>query len=180
MRPVSQQLLFIMKKVLIFFVTAPAWQIFCLFILPILLFITDVGATGPQNGSQFLLLMIVWTSLLWLYSIGVLLHEKFAQYLNIPLYRYKICVVYVALYSILLTSDIVAMEHLAPFSLVSFGCNIYILYFVSKLIVLIERKSEVKFQDYIGTLILAWFYLIGVWTIQPRVTRLFLSDDAQQ
>ena len=91
--------------------------------------------------------------------------------------RFKICIIYGFVYSIVFLSRIIPFEYLGPFHLVSFVCNLYVLYFIAKLIVLIERKTELKFQDYIGTFFLAWFYLIGVWYIQPRVVKLFLSDE---
>lgn len=160
------------KNILIFFVTAPAWKVFSLFMLPIILFVIS-----PFILSKALLIFSMWTVLLWVYSIGVLLHEKYSQYLSISLIGFKICLIYCALYSPLFMSESIPFDYLMPLHLVSFGCNIYTLYFISKLIVLVERKSVVRFQDYIGTFFLAWFYLIGIWFIQPRVTKLFLSND---
>lgn len=166
-----------MKNVLIFFITAPAWKIFSLFILPILLFILGVATSASIHVSRLILLSGIWTVLLWMYSIGILLHDKYSPYLNIPVSRFKVCISYGFIYSIFFMSSIIPFEYLMPFHLASFCCNMYALYFVSKLVVLIERKSEVKIQNYIGTFVLVWFYLIGVWLIQPRVAKLFLSND---
>lgn len=160
------------KKLLIFFVTAPAWKVFSLAMLPFILFIIT-----PFYMSKVLLIFAMLTVLLWLYSIGVLLYEKYSSYLNISLNGFKICLIYSSLYSFLFMSEIIPFDYLLPLHLLSFCCNIYILYFVSKLIVLIEKKSAVMFQDYIGTLVSAWFFYFGIWYIQPRVTKLFLSNE---
>jgi hypothetical protein len=166
-----------MKPVLIFFVTAPAWKIFLLFVLPVILLFIGPMASIPFYIFLPIVIIGIWTDLLWIYSIGVLLHEKYSSYLNVPLFRFKICLIYNFLYSIFFVTNIIPLDYLGPFHLISFVCNMYALYFMSKLIVLIERKKEVKFQDYISTFIFAWLYFVGVWQIQPRVNKLFLSND---
>lgn len=164
-----------MKSILTFFVAAPAWIIFSLFALPPFLFYMGIllfiyfPKILPQIGN--------WAVLLWVYSIGILLFEKYSQYLNIPLVRFKICLMLQFFISILFLSDLMPHDYFKFFELISFICNIYSLYFISKLIVLIEHKAEVKFQNYIGTIILALFYFIGVWFIQPRVKKLILPKD---
>ena len=173
-----------MKSIFIFFVSAPAWTIFSLFILPFVLLAIGPMTTTAIHATQIvplikiLLLISIWSVLLWIYSIGVLLLEKYAQHLNIPIDRFKFCLIYVVLYSILFLSDVIPFDYLMIFNFISMGCNIYVLYFVSKLIVLIERKTEIKFQDCIGTFFCVWFYLIGIWFIQPRINKLYLSNDS--
>ena len=73
--------------------------------------------------------------------------------------------------------EIIPSEYLDPLHLVSFACNIYCLYFLSKLIVTVEKKSKVKFKDYFGTLISAWILIIGIWKLQPRINGIFLIKD---
>ena len=164
-------------SVLIFFVTAPSWKIFSLFVLPLVSLVVVPPTSTSIYVSRSLLLTGVWTDLLWIYSIGVLLYEKYSTYLNIPMLRFKICMIYEFLFSVLFLSDIIPLNLSVPFHLIYFVCNIYALYFISKLIVLIERRAQVKFRDYIGTFVYAWLWVIGVWSIQTRVKKLYLSRD---
>lgn len=160
------------RNILIFLVTAPAWKVFSLIMIPLFLFII-----APFALSRALLILGTLTVFLWFYSVGVLLYEKYSQYLSISLIWFKICLIYCSLNSFLILSGIIPFDYLVPLQLLSTGCNIYSLYFVSKLIVLIEKKSAIRFQDYIGTFISAWFFYIGIWYIQPRVNKLFLSNE---
>ena len=164
-----------MKSILLFFVTAPAWIIFSIFALPLFLFYS--GALLLIFFPKILAYMGTWAFLLWIYSIGILLFDKYYQYLNIPLIRFKICLLLQFSISIVFLSNIIPGDYFYWFELISFSCKIYSLYFISRLIVLIERKSEIKFQDYVGLIILSLFYFIGVWVIQPRVKKLILSKD---
>ena len=84
--------------------------------------------------------------------------------------------IYNFIYPVVFMSDVVPIDYLMPFQFVSLYCNLYALYFISKLIVMIERKAAVAFKDYIGTFVAAWFSWIGVWSIQPRVNKLFLPN----
>jgi hypothetical protein len=104
-------------------------------------------------------------------------YEKYASFLNVPLIRFRVCLIYDFVYAVLFIYGIIPLDYLTPFHLISFVCNIYALYFISKLIVMVERKSKVGFQDYFGTFMAAWFYIIGVWFLQPRVNRIFLSRE---
>ena len=166
-----------MKTLLMFFVTAPAWKIFSLFIFPILLFFFFADPSNSMLVSKTLLLFSLWTTLLWLYSIGTFIYEKYESYLSIPLGRFKACIFYDLVYSAIFVYDVIPFDYLYPFHLVSSVCNIYSLYFISRLIVMVEKQGPVKFRDYFGTFIAAWFYIIGLWYIQPRVNNIFLSDD---
>ncbi len=166
-----------MKNFLNFFVTAPAWKIFSLLMLPILLLFIIPDTSTSMIISKTLLLFGLWTTLLWIYSIGVLIYEKYSSFLTVPIMRFKICLTYDFIYSALVIYGIIPFDYLIPFYLISFVCKIYALYFVSKLIVVVERRSDVKFQDYLGIIIAAWFYLIGIWFIQPRINKIFLSND---
>ena len=166
-----------MKYFLIFFVTAPAWKIFSLLMLPILLFIMFSGTSASMFILTTLLLLGLWITLLWIYSIGVLVYEKYSSFLTIPLIRFKVCLTYDFIYSVFFIYGIIPFDYLIPFHLIAFACKIYALYFVSKLIVIVERKSDVKFQNYLGTIIAVWFYFIGIWFLQPRINKIFLSND---
>ena len=102
--------------------------------------------------------------------------QKIAAKIRFPL-DFHIRIFYNLIYTILFIFNIIPIENIYPFHIISIICNFYSLYFVSKLIVMVEKKYAIKVKDYIGTFVAAWFYLIGIWWIQPRVKKLFLPDD---
>lgn len=166
-----------MRFILSFFVIAPAWVVFFIFVTPFVLLLTFKSilttAFVPETIGLFSWLGV----LLWKYSIGVLIYEKYAEFLNVPALRFKICMTYNFIFSIILIYRIIPFDYIAPFSFVSFVCNMYAIYFIAKLIVMVERKREVRFNEYLGTFIAVWFYLVGIWFLQPRINKVFLSKD---
>jgi hypothetical protein len=54
-------------------------------------------------------------------------------------------------------------------------CVIYALVIVAKTLRSVELERSVHFSDYAGELILIFFYPVGVWFIQPRVTRVVMN-----
>lgn len=52
-------------------------------------------------------------------------------------------------------------------------CMFYLLYFVSKSLVLAETSKPASFYDYAGPFFLLWFFPIGIWIVQPKVNRLY-------
>ena len=61
---------------------------------------------------------------------------------------------------------------LIPLHLFSMFCMFYLLYFCSKTIKSIELKREALFGDYIGEFLLLWFFVIGIWIIQPKINKM--------
>ena len=51
-------------------------------------------------------------------------------------------------------------------------CMFYMLYFTSKTIKTVELQREVTFGEFIGEFFALWFYIIGIWFIQPKVNKL--------
>jgi len=49
------------------------------------------------------------------------------------------------------------------------ACVLYVLYFVAKSLSLAETGRPVSALDYFGSFFLIWFFLVGVWIIQPRI-----------
>ena len=166
-----------MKNLLIYFVTSPAWKIFFLLMIPFVAAIAVFSISAPIYILKFSMLLGLLTTLLWLYAVGVLIYEKYADYITVPIARFKICLGYNLIYYFLFTFGNIQFEYLRPLHFISFIFNIYTLYFVSKLIVVVERKSTVKFYDYFSTFIAAWIFIIGIWSLQPRVNKIFSSNE---
>ena len=63
-----------------------------------------------------------------------------------------------------------------PLQLFAFFCLFYGPYFVAKNLVMAERKQEVILPDFARLFFLLLFYPIGVWSIQPRVNKMFQDE----
>jgi len=59
-----------------------------------------------------------------------------------------------------------------PLHLFSMFCIFHTIYFVAKTIRTAELQRVVTFGDFAGEFFLLWFYIIGIWIIQPKVNRL--------
>src|SRR6266496_5324966 len=60
-----------------------------------------------------------------------------------------------------------------PLHVFAMVCMFYLLYFVSKSLVLAETSKPASFYDYAGPFFLLWFFPVGIWIVQPRVNRLY-------
>ena len=67
-----------------------------------------------------------------------------------------------------------------PLSLLAVFCMFYNLYFVAKNLVTAETGRSASFSNYAGPFFLLWFFLIGVWFIQPRINRLYTEQPSVQ
>lgn len=52
----------------------------------------------------------------------------------------------------------------------------YGLWFTAKQFATLRHQRFLGSADYVGAFFLMWFFLIGVWFIQPEVNRLFGDD----
>jgi len=63
-----------------------------------------------------------------------------------------------------------------PLHLLAMFCLFYLLYFVSKSLVLAETCKPASFNEYAGLFFLIWVFPIGVWFIQPRINRQYAES----
>jgi hypothetical protein len=61
---------------------------------------------------------------------------------------------------------------IVPIHLFSMFCLFYCIYFVAKTIKTVELQREVSFSDFIGEFFLTWFFMIGVWLLQPKINKM--------
>ena len=160
-----------------FFVSASAWQIVTITFFPLVLALVTSSVTESVVTVQVGMFVGIFTMLLWIYSVCTLINEKFSSKLNVPLLRFKICITYNFIYSICFSFGFIPSDYLTQFHLLFFVCNIYALYFLAKLLVMVEKKGKVNFNDWIGTFIAAYFFIFGIWAIQPRINRIFSSNN---
>ena len=60
-----------------------------------------------------------------------------------------------------------------PLHLFAMACGMYVLYFVAKALKSYEQQRNPELGDFVGDFVLTWFFMIGVWFIQPRINKIF-------
>lgn len=181
-----------MKAVARFFLLAKHWQIFFiffgLFILASLALLTSIVTTASSNdpfGKGFFLyggVMVLFTFFFlgWFWSMGTFLASIVAPAFRLRMGFFRFGVIYVLLYMPLffaifgsLAFHPVLLGIIFPLHFFAGFCMFYLLYFVSKSLVLAESAKQVSFYDYSGPFFLLWFFPIGIWIVQPRINRLY-------
>lgn len=178
-----------MNAIASFFLRAKHWQIFLLcfgvFFVGGTALMLSTAATRSQEdfGKVDLLFGAVTVQfmlcfLAWLWSMGSFLNSMAKPMLRLRAGFFHFALVYPALYIFVFIAAIprAGSELFAvilPLHFLAMFCMFYILYFVSKHLVLVETGKSASFYDYAGPFFLLWFYPIGVWIIQPRINRLY-------
>ena len=155
-----------------FFVSAPAWKMFSLCILPLIAGIGVFHVTESITAFRIIMLLIIFVELFWIYSVCKFITQKYSNHITMPLTNLHVSLIYLLINSILFSLNIIPGEILYIFGLIGIVPNIYSVYFTARILVMAERERKVTFSDYIGTFILVYIFIFGVWWLQPRVNRL--------
>jgi len=149
---------------------------------------------------QFMRVMLLTMSLyvgglfIWLWSVGIGLQDKIPTNLRLPVNRFKVLLFIPTIYFVVLIStvsvflqsffkgaivipDVEIFSYLAPFHLLSVFCILYCFYFVAKTIRTAKLKIETDTRDYLTDILLIWFFMVGVWMLQPTVNELVESEN---
>lgn len=162
-----------MKKIL----NLKHWQLFILIVL--------TGAwTSPSPLQEIIRFIGLTTFLIWIYSIGIYGQIKLES-LKLPTLKTKLFKLNIVAFPILLLFlGLISPERnygtelsfleiiLIPFGIYMFFALIYSVVFACKTITMIELKKEVNFSDYLGNFLLMLFLIIGIWILQPKITKL--------
>ena len=68
-----------------------------------------------------------------------------------------------------------ALLVLFPLNLLAVLCMFYCMYFSAKTIKTAELQKPVTLSDFAVEFVLFWFYIVGIWILQPRINKLFQS-----
>ncbi len=179
------------------------WQLFLLIIgFPIILEFVFMGAILSQNlsliGIAFPIIMILVVGLFfgWFYTLGVNLHKKLPDTVQMNLSKFKLFLVIPVVYMVFLfifffgafskaadnggtatglNNDLILL--IFPLHLFCMFCIFYCLYFNAKALKAVEWQRPVTFSDFAGEFFLLWFFPFGVWILQPRINNLFARDN---
>jgi hypothetical protein len=155
-----------------FFLAAKHWQ---LFVVTVGLF--SVGQLAGQ-WSVFVVsgaALWVWLSL-WIWTLGEFMSSLVPANHRPDIARFRLTLLVPGpclLVSAVLENNIGGGFLSLPLGVVAMFCVVYSIYFVSKCLRVAELGTSVTLSDYVGTFLLFWFHIVGVWFIQPRVNRLY-------
>jgi len=167
-----------MNAIQTFFLTAKHWHIFVL-----LFAIPQVACFAAMVSMQNMFFIGATVAfglclLTWYWWLGSFLSEELKTQFQIKtgLFYFAVLVpvVYIPIFFwFVLRSGNDAAMVIVPLHLLAMACVLYVLYFVSRNLVMVETGKPASFSDYVGALMLFWFFPVGVWFIQPRVNRLY-------
>lgn len=178
-----------MRSVASLFLRAKHWQIFLLlfgaFVVAQMSMMSSIASsTTPENFGQIGLLfesvMVIFTLcfLGWFWSIGSFLGSIVQPALKLKMGFFRFALFFPAVYIPVFMALFQKLNPrvflvILPFHIFAMYCMFYLLYFVSKSLVLAETGKSASFYEYAGPFFLIWFYPIGVWIIQPKINRLY-------
>lgn len=180
--------------------TLKHWQLFGLLVgLPMILqlitigyMLTDSNLTFISTAFPILLILVMGLFFGWLYTLGTSLHMKLPKTAKMNLTKFKIFAfipfVYMLFFAVFMFGgifDISVGEHpnlaifvlIIPLHLFSMYCIFYCLYFNAKALKAVEFQRAVTFNDCAGEFFLIWLFPIGIWIIQPRINKLFDTNN---
>lgn len=185
------------------FLKAKHWQIFFgAFIIPFFgIFLLLAFTSGSNNAyevlivGQFLLTVFYMLAFFgWLWSIVVGLSPKLPASQPFKLKRFKAFLLVPAIYIMLiipamlfalpnlvsLTISIVPVLFILLLHLFSMFCIFHSIYQCAKVIKAIELNRKVSFGDFVGEFFLFWFFVIGVWILQPKINQFAQREQAPE
>lgn len=128
----------------------------------------------------------------WFWSAGVGLQEKIPQKFQLRTTTFKFFLlfplIYMAFFIMLFVSpdewmfgDSGFIAQFFPAGIIghlfSMFCIFYVMWFIAKTIKTAEEQRPVKFADFVGEFFLIWFFIIGIWILQPKINRLHSSQE---
>jgi hypothetical protein len=176
-----------------FFLRAKHWQVFVLtwgaYLVGTMALVVSVPEGPIENPlrvglvTEVVMLPFIVCFMGWLWSMGSFLFSISEPSLKLSIHYFRFAIVFPTLYLLtalpfFLSRDSTVEAIILPLHLLAVFCLLYVIYFVSKSLVIAEKCEAVTFNDYALSLFLLFFSLIGIWLIQPRINRLYARRDA--
>jgi cytochrome b561 len=181
------------------FLRAKHWQLFLL-ILGIPLFAEIIGfalviITRSMNGLMIMFPIMMLSAVIgqfgWMLSVGTKLQLRLPPEGRMNVKRFRFFILFMLFYMLLIglivsgvilatmngfkPSPYMALSFLIiiPAHFFSMFCIFYGIWFVAKSFKQNELWRPVVFNDYMAEFFLIWFFVIGVWIIQPKINKMF-------
>jgi len=163
-----------------------AWQLFLLIIIP-----SSWIPTNALGGVIRLFGLLI--ALIWLYSICIYGQDKRIAIglprLNLKFFKINILTIPVlAILIYFLSPQSRGESNFKGDDLREFPFMVVFLYFVfamfqitilaMKTLTTIELNKEVTFKEYYPNLFYTMVFIVGIWILQPKVTRLIAGDES--
>jgi hypothetical protein len=114
--------------------------------------------------------------LAWVWSVGSFLSfvVRPSLRLNMPLFYFTLTfpLLYAALSFVLNEHSPLAMVKIA-LRVLAVVCTMYDVGFVAESLVRAETDKPASFTEVAIQFVLIWFFVFGVWSVQPRINRLY-------
>ena len=171
-----------LKGITSFFLRAKHWQIFILvFVVYLVGQIALVGSIMFSKGGLLAGLVMTLSTLslfVWFWSLGSYFNSIVRPELRMKSGFFRVALIYPPFYFVFFIATFESLSPglfglIIPLHLFAMVCMFYLLYFVSKSLVLAETSKPALFYDYAGPFFLLWFFPIGIWIVQPKVNRLY-------
>ena len=167
-----------MNEIANLFLQAKHWQIFLLLVAAP----TVAQAAAPERINDFgtggfVLFAVIAVSLLcllaWFGSMGLFFRSIVTPELRMGTQFFRFSLVYPLVFVPIFFFPGIPEAVIGPLQLACTVCLFYLLYFVSRNLVLAETGKPASFYEYAGAFFLLWFFPVGVWFVQPKVNRLY-------
>lgn len=187
-------------KLFILFFAIPFFCYLLIFIIPLIQVTTGgieaMGKNFELYATLFyfvaiIILVSAMALLFYFWSIGVNLHKRITKpafildkkvfsvimfflvsFLILSIYLFQsIYNEFNGYSSSYIPSSLIDVLYLLKFLV--YPCIFFVLVFVAKALVTIEKGMSVSFKQYVLTLLLLFLLPIGIWFIQPRVNKIF-------
>jgi len=187
-----------------FFLRAKHWQLFLLFfVIPFVLqFFLIFGLITQQSPNlvsgdakifPVIMLLFIGTLFGWFWAVATGLQKLIPSTIKMKVIKFKIFffipLVYMILFCVFLGlvfsnmngsldfGPLLIFAIIFPLHIFSMFCIFYCIYFVSKTIKTAELQRPVTFSEFAGEFFMTWFFMIGVWILQPRINNLVIERE---
>lgn len=127
----------------------------------------------------------------WFWSVGIGLQKRMPEEFRLRTGVFKFFVLFPLIYIFFIVLSLMSLDDTfgQPPVFLSFFpigillhlfamfCMFYVMWFLAKAIKTAEIQAPVKFSDFVGEFFLIWFFLIGVWILQPKINQIFENQD---
>ena len=130
-------------------------------------------------GVAWAVMMMLFLS--WYRAVGLFLLEVAPERKHSDQALFRFATAFPFAYSLVAPALFVVRSHewvvaLLVLHLLTMGCILYIFKAIARLLTLFETGEWKPFREYVGTFFLLWFFPIGIWTIQPRINRIYMAN----
>jgi hypothetical protein len=158
-----------------FFVKSSVLKVFtCIYLIPFL-FGCITLRFEPDFGIYIWIIPSLTGSIAWLTTVGLFLHHRTSIELQLSKINYITSIIIAPIILIVLLYG--SLDTSSGFFVFFYSVShIYILYFFSKSLTMVELKKSTGLLTYLGTMIFLAMPPIGLFLIQPRIQKIANSQ----